>query len=171
MLILFYFLFFKYNTASDWKRVTAGLNYTHDLETSPLQIKTDSAAGSEEEVFVRFYTGTSNAYNGAVLLAFKDPPEYKISGCSEGWATFSVDLPTEQSKIWTITKTATTVEIVCNELEVLMFTFAEAFNSDCLTFWSRDTEEVGFRSTDTASDEFRAKPGTLRKVNILELIR
>jgi len=148
--------------------VTREVSYTHDLETTPLQIKTDSAVGSEEEISVRSYTA-DNEYSGAIWLKFTDPPEYFIKRCFEISASFSVDLPAEQTKIWTITKTAITVKISCNEVEVLTYIFSDSSRSACVTYWSSDTVKILFGSTDTASDEFRALPGTLcstLKVNI-----
>ena len=47
--------------------MTRGVFYTHDLETTPLQIKTDSAAGSKEKVYVNFYDA-EEAWIGRVSL-------------------------------------------------------------------------------------------------------
>jgi len=156
-------------TASDWNTVTRDVFYTHDLETTPLQIKTDSAVGSEEKVTVWFYTADDGypLYSGAISLKFTDPPKYYIGWCSEDWTTFPVDLPAEQ--IWTITETATTVNIACNEVDLVTYTFSDSSRSACVPTWSRDIVNIWFRSGDTASDEFRAKPGMLsstRKANI-----
>ena len=149
--------------------MTREVSYTHDLETTPLQIKTDSAVGSEEQVGVAFSKADDDVYSGGISLKFTDPPEYFIKRCFEISASFSVDLPAEQTKIWTITKTAITVKISCNEVEVLTYIFSDSSRSACVTYWSSDTVKILFGSTDTASDEFRALPGTLcstLKVNI-----
>ena len=39
-----------------WKAVERGVKIPHNLETTPLQIKTDSTAGSRKEVLVDLYT-------------------------------------------------------------------------------------------------------------------
>ena len=91
--------------------------FFHDLETTPLQIKTDSVVGSGEEVALRFYTADGESA-GSIILRFSDPPPR---------------LPSEQSKIWTFTETATEtatettmetateVRITCNEAEVVTY--------------------------------------------------
>jgi len=139
------------------------VRYSHDLETTPLQIKTDSADGNGEEISVWFYTADIE-YNGVIWLKFSDPPVYHIGSCSVGYTNlFPVDLPAEQTKIWTITETATTLKIECNEKEVLTYTFSDSTRTtECVPQWSRDTAGLSFhQNEDTASDMFRAKPGTL----------
>ena len=137
--------------------MTRGVFYTHDLETTPLQIKTDSAAGSKEKVFVRFYTADEK-YSGGVYLYFYDPPQYWIGWCSSATTNFRVALPAEQTKIWTITETATSVKISCNEVDVLTYTFSDSSRTDeCVLNWNRDTVKMKFiTSEDTASNQFRA---------------
>jgi hypothetical protein len=152
-----------YNIASDWNTVTRDVFYTHDLETTPLQIKTDSAAGSEEKVALAVWFSTADDRNsGGIRLKFTDPPEYHIGWGSEDWTTFPVDLPAEQTKIWTITETATTVNIACNEVEVLTYTFSDSSRSGCVSLhWSKDTEKMRFDEGYNPPEEFRAKPGNV----------
>ena len=148
--------------------MTREVSYTHDLETTPLQIKTDSAAGSDDKVAVLFSTA-DNEYSRAIWLKFSDPPVFTIGLCRSSYTSFPVNLPAEQTKIWTITKTATTVKISCNEVDLVTYPFSDSSKSACVPTWSKDAEKIAFDSKDTASDEFRALPGMLcstLKVNI-----
>ena len=105
------------------------INY--DLEEHPLQIKTDSAVGSGEMVLVELYTA-EEVYISNISLQFSATPQYQyhIRNCTSSWTNFTVDLPVEQDKIWTITKTATALKIECNDVEVLNLVYSEADTSN-----------------------------------------
>ena len=135
--------------------------YFYDLETTPLQIKTDTVAGTGEKVKVVFYTAEKEDLSGSIRLDIVDPPKYFIGSCSTEYTPFSEDLPAEETKVWTITETLTTVTITCNEVELVTYTFSDSSkSSNCFEKWSRDTKMMQFvLNLDTASDEFRAKPG------------
>ena len=142
-------------TASDWTDVTRDVSYTHDLKTTPLQIKTNSTAGSGEVVWVKFFTVLGDK-SGGVRLKFNDPLQYKISLCMSSNVDFPEAVPAEQIKIWTITETATSVKISCNEVDVFTYTFSDSFRDECVSKWSNDTVKIKFTSKyDTASDQFR----------------
>ena len=84
-------------------------------------------------------------------------------------------IPADQNTIWTITKTATTLKIGRDGVELLTYTFAEAdsVNVNCVSFWSKDTHSLKFlKSTgphvNARATYFRAKPGaTLLKQNFI----
>jgi len=153
--------------SADWITVNRDTYITYDLETTPLQIKTDTVAGTKEMVRVIFYTANERLVSGGIDFFFDDPPTYFIRSCSSNWTPFSEDLPAEETKVWTITETLTTVKIACNEVELVTYTFSDS-NSDCVTQWSKDTGTMQFvLSVDTASDEFRAKPGIYTMIIIL----
>ena len=134
--------------------------YFYDMDTTPLQIKTDSAVGSQEQLhFASSLADEGLSWKVIVKVLFSDPIQYKLSWCNE-FSNFSVDLPAEQNKIWTITETATTVKIACNEVEVMTYTFSYSTMNDCVKRWATDSAVIRFGgSHDTASDEFRAEPG------------
>ena len=133
------------------------MRYDYDLETTSLQIKTDSVVGQLLRVF--FYDGLGDDAGG-LGITFVDPPEFKILYCSQQLVSSS-DLPAQLSKIWTITKTAKTLKIACNDVEMMIFTFSESAKDTCVPYFSRDVEKILFQKLDTASDEFRASnPGT-----------
>ena len=151
---------------SDWTTVTAGVNLDYDIETTPLQIKTDSRDGSWDKIHFRFYAteSTGEEISGGGILLFTDPPSYHIGGCSvhDSLTDFGTDIPDEGStsiKIWTFTETATQFKIECNGVELLTYSFSDSARSQCLQQWSKDTAKIKFLNSDNATDEFRAKPG------------
>ena len=155
----------KINVAdTSWTPVTGQVYYDFDLQTSPLQIKTDSAVASMESIAVFFYTADGEE-SSAFLLTFGDEYRYFFYSCSTSWVILPEDLiPTEQNKIWTITESEKSVQIMCNQVEVLVVTFSD-LSAGCVATWSRDTVKILFRikskfTKDSASDGFRAKPGT-----------
>ena len=149
-----------------WIAVQREVLINHHLENSPLQIRTDSVVGSEEEVRVGFYTaGGDNA--GGVYLYFTSPPKYFLSWCSKSRTKFPTTLPTETDKIWTVTLSRTSgnvrVMINCNNKEVLnvVLSSTTCSYSGWSTIWSRDVEKIQFRSCcDRASDYYR--PGKFK---------
>ena len=132
----------------------------YDIETYPLQIMTDSVVGSEDLIRMRFFN-ESEAGAGGFRVKFADPPQYKIGWCSTDWVTFT-NIPEEQVRTWTITKTDTSVILACNGVEIVNYLFSESTTDDCVSYWSRDGVKMKFMSEiddiDTASDKYRAKP-------------
>ena len=136
------------------------INY--DLENSPLQIRTDSVLGSDEEVKVYFYTAGGDLAGGVVLY-FTSPPQYWLSRCSTSRTNLPTALPTETDKIWTVTLTRTSgtlrVSLHCNNKEVLNVvlsdTICSSSNYKWSSYWSWDVEKIKFSSSGTASDYYR----------------
>lgn len=150
----------------DWTDSVRGIYIPLDLEYTPLEIKTDSELGSEDEVDVYFYT-TQGEYAGGVAIYFSSTLQYAISSCSS-YKNFPGNLPVEVEKVWRITVDKTAgirVRIHCNGVEVLNFLLSDKMCSDSRWryYWSRDVEEIYFYPNfDTASDYYRAvKKGIL----------
>ena len=130
-----------------------------DLETTPLEIKTDSTPGSEDQVYVRFYT-TQGEYAGGVGIYFTFTPQYRLYYCSSR-TNFPSNLPSEVDKIWRITLDKTAgirLRIHCNGVEVLNTLLSDntCSYSYWRKYWSRDVEYIDFLPYDTASDYYRA---------------
>ena len=164
------YLFLPADRDSNVLKTTSG-NWTVvwpeiDLETTPLEIKTDSTIGSEDEVYVYFYTSGRDLV-GYVQLRFSSTPEYYIWPCID-WTNFPVSLPTEVEKVWRITlnrNSGIRLLIHCNNVEVLNILMSDSTcsSSSWSTYWSRTVGNVRFwaPSSDTASDYYRAgEPGT-----------
>ena len=140
---------------SDWTATgERGVYIDYDIETYPLQIMTDSVVGSEDLVWVQFYTDDGSDSVG-IDVKFTDPPQYDIGYCT-GWITFTV--PEEQVRTWPITKTATSLIFACNGVEIYNYLFSESTDNQCLPQWSKDAAKIYFTSSDTASEEYRTQP-------------
>ena len=131
-----------------------------DLETSTLEIKTESSLGSDEKIEVRFYTSYLS-HVGGVILHFTSIPRYQLQYCTFR-TNFSTELPTDTNKVWRISLTRTSgirLVIHCNEVEVLDLLMSESTCSDFKwsIHWSRDVEKIYFSSLDTASDYYRLR--------------
>jgi hypothetical protein len=134
-----------------------------DLETTPLQIKTDSTIGSDDMLYVKFCT--SQGYHaGAVKIWFRSP-QYLLDGCTDFMGTnFPKDLPTATDKIWTITKTRTSgtrIQIHCNNVEVVNILISKSTCSEQRDYelqkWNNNVARIQFTSYDEASDNYRPK--------------
>ena len=142
-----------------WTQVQRNMYIDADLESSPLEIKTDSSLGSDEIVDVNF--STSGGFSaGGVILHFTSTPQYQIKRCTISRTNFPTELPTDmEEKVWKITLTKTTgIVILCNGKEVLNFPFS---HSTCEDYdWDRvwrmkDVRNIRFDDLDTASDYYR----------------
>eukprot|EP00116_Pleurobrachia_bachei_P013176 sb/3473438/ len=143
---------------SAWSPVVRGTNIPFDLESTPLQIKTDSAAGSGEKITL-FVHNAEESYIGHVMVEFSSPLKYFIADCTS-WTSNPVPPPEEVDKIWTIQKKPTTFSIDCNGVEVLNYKFSDSNDTDCVSRWGKDVENIVFPIPwDTASDSYRGKPG------------
>eukprot|EP00116_Pleurobrachia_bachei_P010798 sb/3471060/ len=108
-----------------WNPVVHGINIPFDLESTPLQIKTDSTTVSDEWIQMITYTAAGSLV-GLVWVRFTSPIQYSITYCTTGWTNLPVQPPDEVDKIWTIRKTATTFIIECNAVEVLNHQFSDS---------------------------------------------
>ena len=135
-----------------------------DLENYPLQIKTDSEVGSDDEIRVMFYDSQEDLIGG-IFLYFTSPAQYYISHCSSSHVDIP-NLPSETEKVWTITFTRTsdvvTLMVHCNEVEVFNVVISDTIckSGYATTHWSRKpASKISFLSDgskiDTASDYFR----------------
>ena len=135
-----------------------------NLENFPLQIKTDSEVGSDEESRVRFYDSQEDLIGG-IYLYFESTPQYYISYCSSSHVDIP-NLPSETEKVWTITFTRTsdvvTLVVHCNEVEVINVVISDSIckSGFAATHWSRKpASKILFLSEgdkkDTASDYYR----------------
>ena len=110
---------------SGWLAVKSDVLIAFDLENTPLEIKTDSALGSDEQVYISFFIDPGLEPGdriGGIQLYFTTSPQYKIGRCSK-ISDFPTTLPSGTTKIWRITLARTSSEIRitihCNDEEVL----------------------------------------------------
>ncbi|KAL5263941.1 hypothetical protein ACHWQZ_G005133 [Mnemiopsis leidyi] len=161
----------EYDTASDYYRLyqQGEGNWTAvkpavDLETTPLEIKTNSTLESGDRVTVYFYNSQGEDA-GAVWIYFNSTPQYGLVWCSSR-TNFTSNLPAAVDKVWRISLTRTSgirLQIHCNDVEVVNFLLSDdtCRYSDWREYWSRDVEKIAFYTGDTASDYYRRfKPGS-----------
>jgi hypothetical protein len=131
----------------------------HDLETTPLEIKTDSTLGSGDKINVNFCDSNKTQAGGFALL-LSSPPQYYVWLCSGYYKTLQTNLPAATDKIWRLTLTRTSgirLIIHCNELEVLNFLISDltCIEMNWRAYWIREIAKIEFDSKDTASDFYR----------------
>ena len=129
-----------------------------DLETTPLEIKTNRIKGSNEVVYVGFYSAQEEEVGG-VSLYFRSPAQYTVWFCTSNYNDLPSTLPTITEKIWQITLTRTSdvrLIIHCNGVEVVNILMSDSTcaGTDWKKYWTRDVEKIRFPSTDTASDYY-----------------
>ena len=133
-----------------------------DLETYPLEIKTDSDAGSGDDIGVLFYTAEEgiedNYYDRGFEVWFYNPPLYQIYSCTSEGQYFTTTPSLTLEDTWTITKTDTGLTFELNGDEVLNYLFSSSSYSDyCVDAYNVEVTRIMFDSDwDTASDQYRA---------------
>ena len=142
----------------DWKAAGKKTRKHFDIESTPLQVQTDSALGSMDVMRVRFLK-LSTTTGARVEVTFSDPPTYTISSCGINNVIFNMP-GGEKHRIWTFIKHDRTLQLLCNGVEIFNLNFGESAN-ECREMWSLDFEEIKFSKNvdgvaDTASDFFRA---------------
>ena len=128
-----------------------------DLESTPLEVRTDSVLGSDDMMWVEFHSAAGHA--GRVYLYFKSTLEYALDSCKPR-TNFPVTPTSTTDKVWRITLTRTAgvrLVIHCNEVEVLNTLLSSTCSvSAWSTYWNNDVNKIFFYSVDTASDYYRA---------------
>ena len=138
-----------------------------ELESTPLQIKTDSALGSGHSISFAMYPTEAQGvyYIGFILVKFSNPSRYYKHKCKV-WTDLPVQPPSELEKVWTFTKTEDSFIIHCNNVKVLNLKFSDSSLGQCVTTW--EGTQVGkilfyknamfnTHDSDTASDSYRGK--------------
>ena len=154
---------------SGWSVVTRDDEIEFDLETTPLEIMTNSTFGSNEELNVNFLSAQGETAGGiSIVLNFH--PLYRFHNCMEAALSFSATFPFDTTRIWRITLTRSSTEIRvkihCNNEEVLNVLLSDnvcfSMLDDWKTSWGEDVAKIKFPSSSSAADLYRAyKPVAL----------
>ena len=131
-----------------------------DLETTMLEIKTNSQLGSGDELDVRFYTPQKREAGGFVIKLLSSPKR-KLASCRWAWEGFSASLPDATDKVFQIIVTKSPeirLRILCNNKEVFNKLMSTCDDGAWQERWvsRRDVAKIQFHSLFTASDFYRA---------------
>eukprot|EP00116_Pleurobrachia_bachei_P002679 sb/3462941/ len=147
---------FTFKIKLDWTAIKTEAKIPWDLEKTPLQIKTDSTLGSNEQMFVNIYD-KDNVMVGN-LAVFFGTWRYKMVPCTgdiNTWAYFPHVGGHLYVFFWTFTKTGTALTIRCNGVNVLNYQFADSPHGGCVTKMGGDVvEQIQFPNWATASDYY-----------------
>ena len=151
-------------TVTGWIAVQRNVYIDYDINTTPLEIRSDSELGSGDQVLVYFYTSRRD-YAGGVWFRLTSPPQYYIYFCNY-FTNFPTDLPTARVKVWRITVIRSSgksgLQILCNGEEVLntVLSYSVCTSSSWNTYWNKDIAKIEFLSFDSMSDYYRPyRPG------------
>ena len=130
------------------------------LETSPLQIKTDSTIGSDERIVIRLIFDDGADSWTFFSIIFSSPPSYQFHKCMDDSTVkdFLFDWPPMINKVWTIKKTTSAITILCNGGVVLYFALSDKNCDSWQPIWKENVARIRFSDSDTASDYYRIEP-------------
>ena len=152
-------------TTSGWIAVQRDVLIDFNVEEYSLNIKTDSTLGSDDRLYVVFYTSQGD-HAGGLYFYFSSTPEYLIGYCSSGHTNFPSNLPSDNDKVWRVTLTRTSgirLVVHCNEEEVVNYLMSDStcdISAWSTIYWRREVGTIRFRSDDTASDYYQPQPGS-----------
>ena len=132
-----------------------------DLETTALEIKTNSTLGSGDKADVNFYSKAKGDLAGGFYIIFTATPQYQLLRCSPSPRNFPTRLPTAAQKVWRIVLTTTSgprIRMLCNGEEVLNIRLSDTVCSDknWKKNWEKSVANIDFHPLDTLSDFYRA---------------
>ena len=147
-----------------WLPVEGDVEIKWDLESTPLEFRTNNALGSDGMVGVYFYSAEGENVGG-LQIDLHSPLQYHLDWCSETMTNLPVNPPSPSDQVWRITLTRTAgirVVIHCNDVEVINILMSD---STCHKYskwsrhWNRNVTKIRFRSTETPADYYRPQPG------------
>ena len=153
-------------TFSDWKQLDQDKKIPYNLESLPLQLKTESSVGGGGESYIVFRTKTEE-YVCDIAIEFRDPLSYYLfykSSCSSlKWRAFEdVTALQDTTNIWKIEKAdSTTLTIYLNGVVVLHLDLKvpDSDYSGCAAKWSRDIASMELPSKyNNAEDDLYYMP-------------
>ena len=133
--------------ALDWSKPVQDVLFTVNLQESRLLILTNTPAGTNRHMHLKFYR--SNQFLGDLFVKFAAAPIYHLGSCHEKEISFS-NLPAETSKLWSFSTPSGSLVVKCNGIKVMEVSFEE-----CGESWSDGLDSVLFGSHDTVSDFFK----------------
>ena len=132
----------------------------HDLETTPLLIKTDTSIYFTPEKLEVEFLDTDGGMAGGMFVSLKKNPVYFIDICSGGYTDLPHDLPSEMEREFTVTKLpGPRLTLQCNNQLVLNLLLTDDICSyyGWENYWNKKVTKIRFDQDDTASDFYTGK--------------
>ena len=138
----------------NWAVVRKPAKHSYNLEDT-LAITTDSVMGSNEKIAIKFEPTKSGSFNRQVYLQFTaSRMRYTINACTGYNSVILATVPSDQNKVWEITRSKKKIIITCNGVKLIDLEYKNGL-PDCQETWNKNDKEVQFLSSDSASDKFR----------------
>eukprot|EP00116_Pleurobrachia_bachei_P007816 sb/3468078/ len=155
-------LYLKLNISdTSWQPVVRETLIPLDLESVPLQVKTDSTSSNSYFLSVILYDNTQDTYESFLeyrrwisINLLSTGITYNLQSCTNT-ASLPIQPSAEEPKIWTFSKTENSLTIGCNGVTLVTYTFT---GEDCESLWKGDiVDKIAFWNNDKASKFFRGK--------------
>lgn len=139
-------------TLADWTTATPKgtlIYYGTESGVTSVQLKTESTVGSGDVVWIRFVDQLDRG--PGLDITFGNPITHDIGYCQHD-ETFMVQ-PETDITVWTITKTESSLQLLCNGEEVYNYKFDNS--NSCAEWWNSNKDYIIFESDDTGTDFYR----------------
>ena len=122
-----------------------------------LELKTTTNQ-AERRIIIQFMTNSNERHNVLVFKCtniYHSTWIYALLNCmADSWTPYNymTGVPTDQTKVWQITRTRTSLLVRCNGVTVLDFNFAVDYKSgysSCLSLWNRPSTAIQFYHSDS----------------------
>ena len=126
----------------------------HDLETTPLQIKTDSNSG---DLYLRFFTAGGEAAGNIYIFVSDEYPDYWVYNCMVKGKEYPSNAPSGVNMVWTATKLpGPKITVHCNGVYLFEVSEDSCDDSEWRKVWGLDVEQIEFFYYESLSEEYRA---------------
>lgn len=125
-----------------------------ELETTPLEIKTESTERSRSvnlNLLVPRSDGSYQTLNLHYSLALK----VNLAGCTNWNKNSMTNVPTIAQKVWRIEKGSESITIYCNDIKVYRKKFSECYKSSGRHAWSQTITMIEFSNSDLITLAYR----------------
>ena len=136
-----------------------------NLAQNPIQIQTNSAAGSNDILHLELYGGEKKLQTAGIIIYFESTLKFSIEFC-KGPTGFHNRLPPSDVKLWTMTfvmvESNPKIQIKCNDI-LLLDLQVSMKTCDHDSRWKEilttTVTEIKFAADDNASDYYRPYHG------------
>ena len=137
---------------TDWAAVERNKKIEFNLESTPLQIYTDSEIGSGEKLWVQFSDSTGDVFGG-ISVDFTSQPTYSLGYCDSQVQISPTKLGPNINRVWTIVKWGTNVKLYCGGVQIFDIETQLSEKTSCRTRWALHSSK--FQCAGTAADFYR----------------